>query len=481
MEMPMRKLIYPMSEKYQDYLRDESKMVGKAVSISFPENEAEIADVVTKMRDGNIEVTIQGGKTGIAGCAVPTRGHILNLSKMNRVKEFIKTDQGNALLRVEPGITLLELKKEIQKIKNDEELFWPPDPTESSATVGGIASCNAKGLCSYLYGETRNYIEGVSVLQSDGTMKEIKRGQMTVPFFGYQKDLLDVYLGGEGMFGVITDLTLKLQLKPKEIWGIMFFFQEEEDVCAFVDNLRQKDIHAKGASLAAAEYMDRATIGMIQAGREVMPKLKELPNIGVGSTAMVYVEIHGRDEAAIEEVAEKLIGMARKFNSDPDRAWAVSGNAEVEKLRTFRHAAVECVNIATENLMQVAPSTTRLGIDMKLDMELFQSVITRYQGDSTKEGLNVCIFGHIGDNHLYVNILPNNYEQYIKGQNLCEKWARQRGFEQGDVIMENGVGKIQKSMFKLVAPKDYIKAILIQKNTYDTKNMWNPGNMIDNE
>lgn len=474
----MRQLIYPMQEKYQDYLSDESRLVGQAVNISFPENEEEIIEVIKVMRGSTTEITVQGGKTGINGSAVPIRGHILNLSQMNRVKKFSTTAEGNTLLQVEPGVTLLALKRELAKIADDPELFWPPDPTENLATVGGIASCNAKGLCSYLYGETRNYIAGARVVQSNGTVKEIRRGDTKISFLGRQKDLLDVYLGGEGMFGTISELTLKLQPKPKEKWGIIFFFAKQEDVNAFADDLRQKDICTAGASVAAAEYMDRATIELIQEEKEFMPKIKELPDIDSNSLAIVYVEIHGMSEAGNEAVAEKLLEIAVKNGSNPERAWAVIGDNEVEKLRAFRHAAVDSINLFTARLILAEPEITRLSMEMKFGDILFQSAVTKYQDESIREGLKFCIFGDIRENHLHVNLLPDNYLQYVKGKNLFMKWADSLKGRDSKIVMGNGIGKLKKSLFMQMAAQEQINEIIKLKNMYDPTKLWNPGNMI---
>ena len=473
-----RQLIYPMEERYQEYLSDESKMVGKADSISFPENEGEILEIIAKMKACHTPVTIQGGKTGIAGCAVPARGHVLNLSHMNQVKDFNKTAQGESLLKVEPGMTLLELKKAIKKLKNEEELFWPPDPTESSSTVGGIASCGAKGICSRLYGDTRKYIQAVRVIQWDGSVKEIKRGETTVSFLGREKDLLDVYLGGEGMFGILAELTLRLEPRPKEMWGISFFFEKKEDAFTFADNLMTEDLQVEGASIAAAEYMDRATIDAIEERKEMMTALKELPDVGAEVAAMIYIEIHGMAEEAVEEIAEILMELAVRCDSDPDRAWAVSGETEIEKMRVFRHAAAESANLLIEKIRQKEPRITKLGTDMSLDKEDFQSVIAKYEADIAQAGLKACIFGHIGGNHLHINILPEDYEEYEKGCKLFEAWAKEIAAQQGKVVTEHGVGKLKKPLFLQTASKDCIEEIQRLKHTYDPAGMWNPENMI---
>lgn len=473
-----RQLIYSMEEKYHDYLSDESKMVGQADSISFPEDEGDILSILADMKESNTQITIQGGRTGVAGCAVPSRGHILNLSNMNRIKEFIKTDEGETLLRVEPGITLLELKNAIRRLKNKEELFWPPDPTESSATVGGIASCNAKGICGYLYGDSRKYIQSLRVIQSDGTIREIKRGESTIPFLDGEGDLIDLYLGGEGMFGVLTELTLRLQPKPLEVWGISFFFQSKKDVFSFAEKVTKEGLQVPGASIAAIEYIDRTTIDIIEERKSVMTKLKELPDIDSEISAMVYIEIHGREEDAVEKIAEILMELAMDCNSDPDRAWAVSGDTEIEKMRSFRHAAAECSNLFIEKMRLEEPHITKLGTDMGLENESFQSVITKYEKDIDKNGLRACIFGHIFGNHLHVNILPNSYEEYEKGRILLEEWAQEITEKEGKIVIEHGIGKLKKSMFLKTASKDCIDTIKGLKNTYDSIGIWNPENMI---
>ncbi len=475
-----RQLIHEIEERYMEYLRDESKFEGSADSISFPENEEEILKIINEMKKSNTQITIQGGKTGIVGCGVPLRGHILNLSNMNRVKEFEKTELGDYLLKVESGITLLDLKKAINKLKNHEELFWPPDPTESSATIGGIASCGARGISSYLYGDTVKYIEGARVVSSDGTIREIRRGDEVITFYGHEKDLLDLYLGGEGMFGIMTELTLRLLPKPLEIWGISFFFENKNDVFDFIGQLKEEVLNVDGASIAALEYMDRATIDGIQGVKEVMTKLKELPDIDSDISSMVYIEIHGMKEEAVEKIAEALMEMAMSFNSDPDRAWAVSGDTEIEKMRIFRHAAAEASNLFIEKKRLEDSRITKLGTDMSLDKECFGSLISKYEADIEAEGLNASIFGHIAGNHLHVNILPGSYDEYKKGYMLLEKWSEEAAKKDGRIITEHGVGKLKKPMFLKSVPKEYIEELRRLKSIYDPNGMWNPGNMFEN-
>ncbi|MFR3031591.1 MAG: FAD-binding oxidoreductase [Blautia sp.] len=120
-----------MCEKYEEFLIDESKYGGWAKSISFPETETEVCEILRQMALERVPVTIQGGKTGITGGAVPRGGHILNLSRMNRVLDTGKREDGTCVVTVEPGVTLLDLEKAVLKAFGREKVFWPVQPTEN--------------------------------------------------------------------------------------------------------------------------------------------------------------------------------------------------------------------------------------------------------------------------------------------------------------------------------------------------------------
>lgn len=125
----MGQSMIPMSKVYQEYLIDESKYTGEAQSISFPESEEELLKIFAQLRDAQVPVTIQGGKTGITGGSVPGGGHILNVSRMNRVKDSCLSQDGTGRIVVEPGLNLMDLQKEIFARFRKEQMFWPVAPT----------------------------------------------------------------------------------------------------------------------------------------------------------------------------------------------------------------------------------------------------------------------------------------------------------------------------------------------------------------
>lgn len=475
--------IIPMSDKYQEYLIDESKYQGYADSISFPENEEQMIEIVKEMKSANIPITIQGGKTGIVGGGVPLGGHIMNLSRMNHCKGVEYSKDGTPLFKVEPGVNLEELNREINRSFKNEHMIWPPQPTETTASIGGIAASGAQGINAFYYGESKQYIEAIRMILSDGTVKVIERGRESRIINGKKTDLLDLVLGMEGTAGAFSELTLRLKIRPENMWGISFFFYEETEIGEFVRQLKQEKLKRDTAAVFALEYIDRETINMIEARKSMMSKLKELPDIETSFGGMIYLELQG-EEAGIEELAECLMDMAAEAGSDPDKAWAVSGITEIEKMRAFRHAAAEVTNLFIEEVRRKDDRITKLGTDMAVHESDFFSALVNYKQDLRDKDLRGCVFGHVKENHLHVNILPENYDAYTRGKALVKEWAQRAGQRGEKLICEHGVGKLKKDILEGV-PMDVLslekmKLLKAVKEELDPWNIWNRGNLFCN-
>ena len=474
-----RQLIHPMAETYHEYLKDESKMRGAAASISFPESEAEIGNILQVMRENQMPVTIQGGKTGVVGSAVPSRGHIMNLSHMNKVKSFFIAGEGKAFLKVEPGITLNELRKAIDRLDTPKAFFWPPDPSETTATVGGIASTDAQGSCFHLYGKSVSYVSGIRVMNAEGSIRDLKRGQGAIVINGESKDLLDVYMGAEGMYGVITELTLRLIPKPSEIWGIGFLFEDREDGMCFSDQLIATSFEVQGAKIAAIEFLDQTIINALEMHKNNMTRLKHIPDVATRIAAIVYVEIHGDQQEAIEEIAESLVMIGSSFNVDPDKTWAFSGEPEIDKMRDLLHAAAEIAILHIEKVRSEDPRITKLGLDISLEGDGLKTWVSRIEKTLQKENLKAVYWGQMGSNRLHIDILPGSYGEFVKGKALFETWAERFPAPLANAITSYGIGKLKKSIFLKTVSKAYIEELLQLKKQLDEHNLWNPGNMIE--
>ncbi|MBT3194316.1 MAG: FAD-binding oxidoreductase, partial [Verrucomicrobia bacterium] len=249
--------IRPFAPEFEEYLRDESRRTGSAEQILFARNEEDISDAL----QASLPLTIQGARTGIAAGAVPNGGLILNLSRMNHVGGV---EDGR--ITVQPGALLAEIREKVK----DAGLFFPPDPTETSASIGGMLACNASGAMSYHYGPTRKWVHALRVMLPDGDVVRVERGEKidglsfsltteggneisgTLPelkmpdvksaagyFITPNMDLVDLFIGMEGTLGIITEAELLLRPVPPVQQALCAFFPNEEAALTFVRFLRE--------------------------------------------------------------------------------------------------------------------------------------------------------------------------------------------------------------------------------------------------
>ena len=241
---------------------------------------------------------------------------------MNRYLGLRRDEQGQFLLRVEPGVVLSELRKQLSKkvlptagwdqasleayeeFQESPEQFFPTDPTEASACLGGMAACNASGARSYAYGPMRPHITGLHVALADGDLLELQRGEAfaqdrhlslvtaagrtleldlpgyTMPetknasgyFVADDMDAIDLFIGACGTLGVITELEIALQAAPSVVWGVSCFFDSEDKAVSFTDSVRPVLSHA-----AAIEYFDAGALDILRRQREQSTAFASLP------------------------------------------------------------------------------------------------------------------------------------------------------------------------------------------------------------
>ncbi len=527
-------LIQALIDLHKDYLKDESRISGKAETISFPENEAQVQAIVKILLKQKTPITVQGSRTGITGGAVPVCGHILNLSKMTKVTGLELDLDGKFSIRVQPGISLSELNEQLFSCRFDSDgwdkkalkaldvfkkagrFFWPPDPSERSASIGGIAANNSRGICSFHYGPTRLHIKSIRVVDTNGEIHSIEQGQyvfsqgvcplpggkviqldtallqrQSEENFKDSHDLMDLYLGSEGMLGVITELTLSLRPLPKEQWGIVFFFEHQYRALDFIQRIhpvqkRQKRPKGKkeqrtgsDTDIVAIEVMDQTTLECIQDYKKVNTKVKELPDLDNSLTTAVYVEIHGNSTKQVEELSEMLLETAVQCDCDPDNTWAFCGEIEIQRPHIFRHAAAESVNWFIDKARLKDSRITKLGTDMRLEKGSLSELLEMVGRDLKSHGLKAAIFGHAACGHLHVNILPQDYQQFDKARRLIKEWAKKIYAQKGSVVTEHGVGKIKKDLFGSIPLPQHLKVIRSVKQQFDPDGLWNPDNMLD--
>lgn len=457
----MSATIKPFTDEFEEYGRDESRTSGEASSISFPTTEEEVRAILKKLHAERVPVTVQGARTGLAAGAVPHGGHILNTSRMNRYLGIRRDEQGRFLLRVAPGVVLSELRKQLGKkvlptagwdqtsleayeeFQEAPEQFFPTDPTEASACLGGMAACNASGARSYAYGPMRPHVTGLHVVLADGDLLELHRGEVfaqgrrlslvtvqgrtleldlpdyTMPktknasgyFVADDMDAIDLFIGACGTLGVITELEIALQAAPAVVWGVSCFFDSEDKAVSFTDFVRPVLSHA-----AAIEYFDAGALDILRRQREQSTAFASLPALDKDAKVCVYVELDCDDEVQATEELYHLGWVLELAGGSDDATWVARTEVDRECQRFFRHAV----------------PNARLA-----------DVIALYRRTLAESGLESAAWGHIGNNHLHVNILPRDAQDYRRGGELFAQWASEVTVMGGAVSAEHGVGKIK--------------------------------------
>lgn len=515
--------IHEMNEDFAEYLRDESRSTGEADSISFPTSEEEVLEVLKEEAGKGHKITVQGARTGLAAAAVPHGGHILNLSKMDKVTALRKGEDGKFYITVEPGAILSEVKKNIESRKFNRsnwseasnkafiefsaapEQLLTPDPTESSATLGGMVACNASGARSYMYGPTRGRVTALRVALLNGEVLDLKRGQcfakgreltlttesgsrMTIKLPTYQlpktknasgyfadddMDAIDLFIGSDGTLGVVTSIELELIPMPLTIWSVTCFFESEAQAIRFVEKVR-----SEMTGLSSLEYFDRQALDLLRKQKAESTAFAQLPEIDPSYDCAVFTEIH-TDTG--EQALKKLFAIGDAMGAsggNEEHTWVARNASERDILYFFRHATPESVNMTIDQRKKIDPIITKLGADMSVPDAHLADVIAMYEKDLNEGGYDYVKFGHIGNNHLHVNILPRNGEEYKKGKELFQKWAGEVTRMGGAVSAEHGVGKLKTAFLEIMYGPGHIREMAEMKAQFDPQGLLGCGNLF---
>jgi len=496
--------ITPWTREHDDYLHDESRLIGTAESISFPGSEAEIVEVIREIGFHNTTITTQGARTGIVGGAVPCGGLVLNLSRMKRI-----TEPCDSSITVEPGVILSDLRQVLER----KGLFFPPDPTETTCSIGGMVACNASGALTFHYGSTRDWVTALRVVLSDGDILTLRRSENyargrsfslkteggriisgSLPSYTFPKvksvagyyvesnmDMLDLFIGMEGTLGIISEITLRLISKPEAINGLMIFFPEEESAIKAVRILRGEKLPGYcdlGTLPVAIEFFNHDALILLRNMKSESSAFEKIPALKPHYHTAVYIEFHERSNDACEEAVLAAMEAIAALGISEDDTWYATSDREIEPLKSFRHAVPEAVNMLIDRKRIEYPGITKLGTDMSVPSERLEQALEMYNNGLSKNGLDSVMFGHIGNNHIHVNILPRNPEEYQRGKNLYLEWAHQIVEWGGSVAAEHGIGKLKTGFLELMYGAQGIAEMRALKRIFDPAGILNPGNLF---
>ncbi|MBC2580132.1 FAD-binding oxidoreductase [Clostridium sp. DJ247] len=431
----------------EDFSHDElggiSQMPEAVVEVVSTE---EVSKIMAYAYEKNIPVVARGSGTGLVGASVPIHGGIMiNLTKMNKILEI---DEENLTLTVEPGVLLMEIGKFVEEY----DLFYPPDPGEKSATIGGNINTNAGGMRAVKYGVTRDYVRGLTVVLPTGKVIEVG-GKVVKNSSGYS--IKDLICGSEGTLGIITKAVLKLLPLPKKAISLLIPFPNLE----LAINTVPKIIKSKSIP-TAIEFMQRE---VILAAEEFLGK--KFPDNS--SDAYLLLTFDGNSREDIEKDYDRVAkicldeGALDVYISDTDE--------RKEAVWSARGAFLEAVKATTTEMDEcdVVVPRNRVAEFVKYTDELQKQFNVRIRS-----------FGHAGDGNLHVYVLRDDLsqEQWEKKLKDIFQCMYKKSIElDGLVSGEHGIGYAKKPYLFEQYGSDYMDLMMNIKLAFDPKNILNPG------
>ncbi len=519
-----------IAANYAPYLADESRLPHQGADyLFFPNDEAELAAVMREMSRQGKPVTISGARTGLVGGAVPAGGAIVSMDRFDKVVD-IRYDEGSKewRLSVESAVSLRDLgdwinkksfpgllgraspetEKQFGLFKEDpRSYFYPPDPTEMSASLGGTVATNASGAASFRYGATREWIRGLRVMLASGEVLDVPRGKyfvtgdrkftvvngagertpLTLPSYRMPEtkkntagffsapgmDLIDLFIGSEGLFGIITRVEIALEVWHSSI-SVVQFLPSDEAALDFVIGLREeKDIRPE-----FVEFYDDGALALLRDRQRENPKFIDMPPIPEDAGAAVFYDIEFDGNAAAPDFS-RLEEVTRRCGASLAQTWAGYERRDLARFRHFRHALPETVNSIIGERKKAHPGLHKLGTDLAVPDACLREIWQFYKERLAAAGLEWVVFGHIGDNHLHVNILPKDMDELARGLDIYRDFARKAVDLHGTVSAEHGIGKMKKKFLAVMFTPDELEEMAALKLALDPQAMMNPGDILD--
>jgi glycolate oxidase len=397
-----------------------------------------------------IPVTARGGGFGYVGGCVPARGGIaLSLIRMNQIKEISFAD---AVAIVEPGVLTADLKATVR----EQKLFYPPDPASmKNCTIGGNVATNAGGPRCLKYGVTRNYVVGLEAVLANGDVLRTG-GPVHKNKTGF--DLIGLFVGSEGLLGIVTEITLRLLPLPPGRATLSAAFATAAQAAEAV-----QAIFEAGFLPSSLEIADHFTL---EAARRDLGKM-----IVPDGNAHLLVDLDGQEESVRTE-SEAIRQLLEKRK--PNALQIATGEANSEKLWELRRQfsnSLRATGLTKLNEDVVVPRS-RL-VDLMEFAELLQA----------KHGFPIACFGHAGDGNIHVNIMADRYNRdaIVREKVDCaldDLFAQVLSWG-GVITGEHGIGLAKKRWWPN-ATSSVVRDVHRQlKQILDPNDILNPGKFVD--
>ncbi|HEV2762002.1 MAG TPA: FAD-binding oxidoreductase, partial [Pyrinomonadaceae bacterium] len=505
------------ADEIQSFLSDASNLAGgHAARVLFPETTEEAAELLAAATRERTPVTVSGAGTGVVGGRVPFGGLVVSTDKLNRVLEIKRDDEDqtndaetpNAYARggratAQAGVVLAEFQKAVEA----RGLFYPPDPTERSCYLGATVATNSSGARTFKYGPTRAYVRRLKIALATGDLLDLRRGDVRADSDGLLRlplasgrfvearlpsynmprtrkhaagyfvepgmDAVDLFVGSEGTLGVVTEVEVSLLPKPSGVLSGVVFFDDETRLLDFVREARRLSLDTRAATsnetvvettaernesepsgldARALEYFDAESLHFLR---------EHYPLVPLRAAGAVFFEQETTPERE-DDLMAGWLALLERHGALLDDSWFGTNDADRAEMREFRHKLPVLVNEWLARRGQRKVST-----DMAVPDEHFAEMLRFYKETLRARRLQYVIFGHVGDNHVHVNLMPRDAAEAAAARDTYSEFVRRAVALGGTVSAEHGVGKLKREYLRQLYGDAHLREMAALKRALD--------------
>jgi len=417
-------------------------------AVALPRSTKSISTILRFANEHRIPVTARGAGHGYVGGCVPMHGGIaLSLMRMKRIKEINAAD---FVAVVDPGVNTAELQEAVEKLG----LFYPPDPaSRANNSIAGNIITNAGGPRCLKYGVTRDYVLGLEVVLANGDI--VRLGSRTHKNkTGF--DLHRLFVGSEGLLGVVTEATLKLLPLPPFRANLAIGFKSMRDAVRALHA-----ILAAGFLPAALELADQFTLAAAYK-RTKSERLR-------GCRAHLIVELDGQRKSVVGEISHLQRIIRRHKPLFIETGLGAKQCEEVWKIRREFSYALRDTGL------------TKLNEDIVVPRGRLEDLFAFAAKLQKKHRLPVACFGHAGDGNIHTNVMVDFTQPGAKKRSeaALDELFRQVIAWGGAITGEHGVGLAKKRWWPLAISPEARALHRTIKHALDPQGILNPGKFVD--
>ena len=477
------------------YRTDSSNLPGNASVLARPRSERECAVILRACHASKTPLTISAGRSNLTGSATPAGGIVLSLAEMKTPAVLV--DPAARTVQAPVGIIFEEMRNAVLE-QTKGRLFFPVDPTSrSDAMVGGALACNASGFTPGETGAMRPWVRSLDFLLTSGLKVSAERGQYVsengifvfhhgadetvVPVPAYARpsiknasgpysdprgavDLVDLLVGSEGIFGLVTGCTLALADRPEAYLDLFVSLPGEKDALGLLFHLLER-LPETFAALAALEYFGPNC-------RRYMDHEHRL--FRADHSVGVYLQVplgHGSLEQAAEQWLD-ILGNAPCGICTDDIMILLSERDRTIFFEARHSLPARSLEVVTRR------GTHTIMTDTVVPPGHFAEFLAYTHGIILSEGVDYLVFGHLGDCHLHFMILPEK-DQLERGLSVYDRIIEKSAALGGVYSGEHGTGKRKRGDFLKCYGAEAVRQVLKTKRAFDPWLILNRGNVVE--